>query len=169
MPLTLRPAEIPALLDSHARGWIAEELAYELYGDAGTPQAIRTEMFRVRSMLGEAVESNPYQLAAGLAGGSDSGRVLRLLRDRRVAEALEAYTAPLLSRSGALAVQLLPDQLDLALGSAVRSSGDVGMLVRWLSTDMGSADFAAVEAVGRLVGHGDARYVAFRASAGVGG
>lgn len=164
VPLTLRRAEILALLDSRSQGWTAEELAYELHGDAGTPQAIRTEMFRVRSMLGDAVESNPYRLAAGLVGCSDSGWVLRLLREGRVAEALEAYTAPLLSRSGVLAVQLLRDQIDLAVGSAVRSSGDAGLLVRWLSTDMGAADFEAVEALGRLVGRGDARYLAFRAS-----
>lgn len=106
VPLTLRRAEILALLDSRAQGWTAEELAYELYDDAGTPQAIRTEMFRVRSMLSDTVESNPYRLIAGLAGCSDSGRVLRLLREGLVADALEAYRAPLLSRSGALAVQL---------------------------------------------------------------
>jgi hypothetical protein len=167
VPLTLRRAEILALLDSRAQGWSAEELAYELYGDAGTTAAIRTEMFRVRSMLGDAVESNPYRFVAGLAGRSDSGRVLRLLHEGQVAQALAAYRAPLLSRSGALAVQLLRDQLDLALGSAVRSSDDAGLLVRWLSTDMGSADFEAVEALGRLVGRGDARYLAFRASAGI--
>ncbi|MGO4189047.1 GAF domain-containing protein [Pseudarthrobacter sp. TAF60_1] len=166
-PLTLRRAEILALLDSRAQGWSAEELAYELYGDAGTPQAIRTEMFRVRSMLGDAVESNPYRLASGLTGCSDSGRVLGLLRGGRVAEALEAYRAPLLSRSGALAVQLLRDQLDLAVGSAVRCSGDAGLLVRWLSTDMGSKDAEAVERLRRLVGRGDSRYLSFRASAGV--
>ncbi|MCO4273041.1 GAF domain-containing protein [Pseudarthrobacter sp. HLT3-5] len=164
VPLTLRRAEILALLDSRAQGWTAEELAYELYGDAGTPQAIRTEMFRVRSMLGDAVESNPYRLAAGLVDCSDAGRVLRLLREGQVAQALEAYSAPLLSRSGALAVQLLRDQLDLALGSAVRSSGHAGLLIRWLSTDMGSPDFEAVEALGRLVGRGDARYLSFLAS-----
>lgn len=73
VPLTLRRAEILALLDSRSQGWGAEELAYELHGDAGTPQAIRTEMFRVRSMLGDAVASNPYRLAAGLAGRSDFG------------------------------------------------------------------------------------------------
>ncbi|WP_285244691.1 GAF domain-containing protein [Pseudarthrobacter sp. fls2-241-R2A-127] len=123
VPLTLRRAEILALLDSRSQGWSAEELAYELRGDAGTPHAIRTEMFRVRSMLGDAVESNPYRLAGGLAGCSDSGRVLRLLREGQVAEALEAYPAPLLSRSGVLAVQLLRDQLDLAVGAAVRASG----------------------------------------------
>lgn len=163
-PLTLRRAEILALLDSRSQGWSAEELAYELHGDAGTPQAIRTEMFRVRSMLGGAVESNPYRMAPWLAGHSDSGRVLRLLRDGLVAEALEAYRAPLLHRSVALAVQLLRDQLDMAVGSAVRAGGDASLLVQWLSTDMGAIDPLAVEALGRLVGRGDPRYLAFRAS-----
>lgn len=133
--------------------WSAEELAYELYGEAGTPQAIRTEMFRVRSMLGDAAESNPYRLAAGHAGCAESGRVLRLLRAGRVADALDAYTAPLLSRSGVLAVQLLRDQLDLAIGSAVRSSRGAGLLVRWLSTDTASSDAEAVGAPGRLTEH----------------
>ncbi|MEE9095434.1 GAF domain-containing protein [Pseudarthrobacter phenanthrenivorans] len=164
MPLTLRRAEILALLDSRSQGWSAEELAYELHGDAGTPQAIRTEMFRVRSMLGGAVESGPYRLTPSLAGCSDSGRVLRLLREGLVAEALEAYRAPLLSRSGTLAIQLLRDQLDMAVGSAVRASGDATLLARWLATDMGSADFLAVDALGRLVGRGDPRYLAFRAA-----
>jgi len=164
--LTLRRAEILALLDSRSQGWSAEELAYELHGDAGTPQAIRTEMFRVRSMLGGAVESNPYRLAPGLAARSDAGQVLRLLREGRVADALEAYRAPLLSRSGTLAVQLLRDQLDLAVGSAVRASLDSSLLVRWLATDMGSADPLAVEALGRLVGRRDPRYLAFLAATG---
>ncbi|WP_231686044.1 hypothetical protein [Arthrobacter sp. ZBG10] len=162
VPLTLRRAEILALLDSRSQGWTAEEMAYELYGDTGTTVAIRTEMFRVRSMLGDAVESNPYRFAAGLVGCSDAGRVLRLLRECRVVEALEAYSAPLLSRSGVLAVQLLRDRLDLALGAAVRSSGDAGLISLWLSTDMGAEDFEAVEVLGRLVGRGDARYLTFR-------
>lgn len=89
--------------------------------------------------------------------------MLLLLREGSVAETLEAYTAPLLSRSGTVAVQLLRDQLDLAVRSAVRSSGDAGLLVRWLTTDMGSADVEAVEALGRLVDRRDARYLAFRA------
>ena len=126
-------------------------------------------MVRVRSMLGDAVESNPYRLAVGLVGCSDSGRVLRLLREGQVAEALDAYRSPLLSRSGALAVQLLRDQLNLALGSAVRCSGDdVGLIIRWLSMDMGCADFVAIEALGRLVDRGDPRYLAFRVSSALG-
>lgn len=79
-----------------------------------------------------------------------------------MADALEAYKAPLLSRSGALTVQLLRDHLDLAVGSAVRSSCDSGLLIQWLSTDMGTADAEAVEVLERLVGRKDARYQAFR-------
>lgn len=83
-------------------------------------------------------------------------------------EELEAYNAPLLSRSGVHAVQLLRDQLDLAVASAVRSSGDAGLIIRWLYTDMSGGDFAAVDALRRLLGHGDPRYLAFRASSALG-
>lgn len=92
--------------------------------------------------------------------------MLRLSREGLVAEALDAYSPPLLSRSGALAVQLLRDQLDVAVGSAVRASGDAELLVRWLSADMGSADAEAVEVLGCVLGRRDARYVAFRAGMG---
>ena len=71
-------------------------------------------MFRVRSLLGDAIASNPYRLGEGLAGRSDAGQVLRLLREGKAAGALEAYRAPLLSRSGNMAIQLLRDRLDLA-------------------------------------------------------
>lgn len=44
--MTLCRVEILARLDSRAQGWTAEELANELYGEAGTTAAICTEMFR---------------------------------------------------------------------------------------------------------------------------
>ncbi|WP_235504750.1 GAF domain-containing protein [Arthrobacter sp. Leaf141] len=170
VPLTLRRAEILALLDSRSQGWSAEELAYELYGDAGTPQAIWTEMFRSVHAGRYTVESNTYWFTAGLVGRSGSGRVLWLLHEGHVADTLGAYRASLLSRSGTLAVQLLRDQLDLAVGSTVRSSYEAGLLFEWLSTDTGAADFEAVEALDRLVGRGDARYryLSFRASSTLG-
>ncbi|MET3142784.1 UNVERIFIED_ORG: hypothetical protein ABIB13_002502 [Arthrobacter sp. UYEF2] len=76
--------------------------------------------------------------------------MLWLLREGRLPEALDAYRVPMLSRSKTMVLQLLRDRLDLALGAAVRSSGDAGLISRWLSTDMGSADAFAVEALGRL-------------------
>jgi hypothetical protein len=94
--------------------------------------------------------------------------VLQPLREGRFAETLKAYTAPLLNRSGVMAVQLLRDHLDLAIGSAVRASGDAGVLVRWSSTDMGAGDTQGVEALARLVGIGDTRYLAFPASPALG-
>ncbi|MDQ0863781.1 hypothetical protein QF036_001362 [Arthrobacter globiformis] len=60
----------------------------------------------------------------------------------------------MLSRSDVLAVQLLRDQLDLAVGGVLPSSREAGLLTRWLFTDMGAADCEAVKALGRLVGRG---------------
>ncbi len=62
-------------------------------------------------------------------------------------------------------MQLLRDQLNLAVGAAVRATRDAELLVRWLSTDMGAGDVEAVEALGRLFGREDARYLSFLASA----
>lgn len=56
-------------------------------GDADTPQANGTEMSRIRSMLGDAVESNPYRLFAGLAGSVQLTPVLGMLRHGQVVEA----------------------------------------------------------------------------------
>lgn len=127
------------------------------FGNARRRDVLECLVFRACVPAGCA----PAGCSGGVAG-ADSGRVLRLLREGRVAEALEAYSTPLLSRSGVLAVQLLRDQLDLAVGPAVRSAGDSGLLIRWLSRDIGAADSEAVEDLGRLVGRGDARYLSFR-------
>ena len=63
-PLTLRRAEILALLASRDLGWSADELAYEIHGDAGTAAAIRTEMHRIRNILGDVLEANPYRFSS---------------------------------------------------------------------------------------------------------
>jgi hypothetical protein len=161
--LTLRRAEILALLDSRQRGWSADELAYQVHGDAGMPATIRAEMHRIRTVLGGVVESNPYRFADSVQVTSDAGLVLQRLRDGRVSEALDVYAAPLLPRSAALAVELLREELNLAVGAAVRASSDAGLLMRWCATDMGSLDAEAVEQLGQLLGTGDARYLAFQA------
>jgi hypothetical protein len=166
--LTLRRAEILALLESRRQGFSADELAYELYGDGGTPATVRIEMHRIRTVLGKAdlgniVASNPYRLEAGQV--SDARRVADLLRDGRLADAVAAYTAPLLSRSTAPAVEQLRGELDRAVAASVRASANAEVLIRWLSTDMGSGDLDAVAALGRLLGRSDPRYLSFQARA----
>jgi hypothetical protein len=160
-PLTLRRAEILALLDSRRQGFSADELAYELYGDAGTPATVRIEMHRIRAALGNAVASTPYRLEPGLV--SDARRVGELLRAGQVREAVAAYTAPLLGRSAAMAVAQLRGELDAAVAAAVRACGSAEVLMQWLATDMGAGDAGAAAALGRLLGGNDPRYLAVRA------
>lgn len=163
VPLTLRRAEILALLDSRRQGWSADELAFELYGDTGTPSTVRIEMHRIRGALGSVVASSPYRLTGLQERGSDARQVMELLRQGKVREALDAYSGPLLPRSSLICVELLREELNLAVGAAVRSSGSPELISRWLATDMGSGDAGAVEALEQLLGPSHPRCSAFRA------
>ncbi|WP_336714549.1 GAF domain-containing protein [Arthrobacter sp. USHLN218] len=166
VPLTLRRAEILALLESRRQGWSADELAFALYGDSGTAATIRIEMHRIRAALGPVIDSNPYRLAPGLAGASDACRVRHLLASGEVGLAVESYRAPLVSRSAALAVEELRHELDVAVADSVRASGSVEAITAWLSSDMGSGDVEALAGLRRLIGPEDPRYLAFRARSG---
>ena len=160
VPLTLRRAEILALLESRDRGWSADELAYAVHGETGSAASIRIEMHRIRQVLGDALQSTPYRLVPALRGSSDAARVLRLVRHGHVAAALDAYTAPFLARSTAHAVEPLRAELTCAVGASVRASRDEQLLRRWCATEMGSDDRAAVHTLGQLAGPDDAAYLA---------
>jgi hypothetical protein len=160
MPLSLRRAEILALLDSRARGWSAEELAYEVHGETGAASSIRIEMHRIRLILGSLLESGPYRLAPSAQGMSDVGQVLRLVREGQASAALDAYTGPLLERSTARAIEPLRAELTTAVGSLVRVSGRADLIERWCATEMGGSDAEAVREVGRLKGLADPGYLA---------
>jgi hypothetical protein len=103
VPLTLRRAEILALPDSRSQRWSAEDLAYELHGNAGTPRSIRTEMFRVPVDTGRCRRVEPIPACRAGRGVRIRGGYCACCA--KGVEALEAYNAPLLSRSGALAVR----------------------------------------------------------------
>jgi hypothetical protein len=159
VPLSLRRAEILALLESRDRGWTADELAYVVHGETGSAAAIRIEMHRIRQILGDALQSTPYRLAPSLRGTSDATRVLQLVLQGHVSAALAAYTAPFLARSTARAIEPLRAELTSAVGASVRASGDAELLRRWCATEMGCDDRAAIQALGRLAGPADAAYV----------
>ena len=156
-PLTLRRAEILALLASRTQGWSADELAYEIHGDAGTAAAIRTEMHRIRSILGNVVEANPYRFSGSVRVVTDASIVAGHLRGGRVAEAFAAYPAKLLNRSSNLAVGLMRDELNEAVGASIRASGDAGLMLQWCTSDMGSSDTAAAATAVTLMGPRDPR------------
>jgi hypothetical protein len=163
LPLTLRRAEILALLASRTQGWSADELAYHLHGEDGAATAIRTEMHRIRGILGNVVEPNPYRFSPAISVVTDADVVAGHLREGRIREALAAYPAKLLNRSANLSVELMRDELNEAVGSSVRSSGDAQLIMRWCTSDMGSSDTEAAAALGRLIGPGDPRFQLVRA------
>lgn len=163
VPVTLRRAEILTLLSSRTQGWSAEELAYQVHGEDGAAATIRTEMHRIRAALGAVVEANPYRFAAGVQVASDAGAVAEHLRLGRVREALAAYPARLLNRSTNLAIELMRDELNEAVASSVRSSGDAELISRWCASDMGSGDIEAAAALVRLTGPDDGRFQLVRA------
>ncbi|MFB9857021.1 GAF domain-containing protein [Paenarthrobacter aurescens] len=163
LPITLRRAEILALMASRTQGWSAEELAYQVHGEDGAAATIRTEMHRIRSVLGPMVEPNPYRFSAGIHVVSDAALVAGHLRAGRLKEALAAYPARLLNRSTNLSVELMRDELNEAVASAVRFSGDANIISHWCSTDMGSHDIAAAAALTSLTGPGDSRSQLVRA------
>jgi hypothetical protein len=156
-PLTLRRAEILALLASRTRGWSADELAYEIHGDAGTAAAIRTEMHRIRNVLGDVVEANPYRFSSTVRLVTDAGNVAGHLRDGRVRQALAAYPARLLNRSTNLAIGFMRDELNEAVGASVRTCGDAQLMLQWCTSDMGSGDTAAAATAVALLGPQDPR------------
>lgn len=156
-PLTLRRAEILALLASRDRGWSADELAYEIHGDAGTAAAIRTEMHRIRSILGDVVEANPYRFSSTVSVTTDALVVAGHLREGRVGEAFAAYSAKLLNRSGNLSIGFMRDELNVAVGASVRAGGDARLMLQWCSSDMGSSDTAAAAAAAKIIGPLDPR------------
>lgn len=156
-PLTLRRAEIMALLASRDQGWSADELAYEIHGDTGTGAAIRTEMHRIRNILGDVLEANPYRFYSTVNVATDASVVAAHLRDGRVAEAFTAYSAKLLTRSANLAVGFMRDELNAAVGASIRSSGDARLMLQWCTSDMGSSDTATAAAAAALIGPNDPR------------
>lgn len=163
VPITLRRAEILALLVSRTQGWSAEELAYRLHGDDGAASTVRTEMHRIRAVIGAVVEPNPYRFAAGVRVVSDADVVVGHLRAGRLGEALAAYPARLLNRSTNLSVELMRDDLNEAVAASVRSSGNAEVISQWCASDMGSGDIAAAAALARLTGPGDPRFHVVRA------
>lgn len=163
LPLTLRRAEILALLASRTQGWSADELAYQLHGEDGAATAIRTEMHRIRGVLGNVVEPNPYRFSSAIRIVTDASVVAGHLRSGRVREALAAYPAKLLNRSTNLSIELMRDELNEAVGASVRSSGDAQLIMRWCASDMGASDTEAAAAMASLIGPGDPRFQLVRA------
>jgi hypothetical protein len=156
VPLTLRPAELLAVLALHPDGLPAERLALLLYGAEGNPTTVRGEILRLRGLIGnDVLRTRPYRLAAVV--DSDFETVRRELRAGRTAGALRACAGPLLPRSDAPEVRELRDELQAALRHAVLESDDADLLATFAEHPLGRDDLEVHDRAMIMLAPGDHR------------
>ena len=85
VPLSLRHAELLALLALHPRGLTCEQSSARLYGDEGNPATVRAEIHRLRAQLGDVLRAKPYRLDCDV--DADFLTVRRLLSAGEIATA----------------------------------------------------------------------------------
>ncbi|WP_112248642.1 GAF domain-containing protein [Kribbella monticola] len=157
--LTLRRAEVLALLLLHPAGLTAEQLMLQLYGDDGNPTTVRAEMHRLRNVLGEGIlDTKPYRFLADVT--ADVTDVQAALRAGDLATAISLYSGPLLARSDAPALRAERDELDATLRGAVLESKDAELLWRFAQTSVGAEDLEVFETLAEVLPVADARRAA---------
>ncbi|GAA4498205.1 hypothetical protein GCM10023191_043000 [Actinoallomurus oryzae] len=143
IPLSLRHAELLALMALHPRGLTCEQSSFHLYGDEGNPVTVRAEIHRLRGQLGDVVRAKPYRLDCDVE--ADFLNVRRLLGSGNVAGAVRLYAGPLLPRSESKAIKIERDDLGNQLRRQLLHRGDVDDL--WAYAQTGDDD---LEILGRL-------------------
>jgi len=123
--LSLRFAELIAVLAANPEGIRGEQLALALYGDRANPSTLKATISRARKVI--PIEPLPYHIAE--AYEADFVKVLELLHEGKVQAALELYRGPLLRESEAPAVVELREHLEESLRQAVLASGDADAMI----------------------------------------
>jgi hypothetical protein len=127
------------LLSRHPEGLSADHLAILLDDSDLDVVTVRVEMSRLRKVIGpELIASRPYRLTATIA--SDLNTVFDALETGDVASALSHYPGPLLCQSTSPAIARLRTELSASLRGAVRATGNLALLRRWLELPEGCDD-----------------------------
>ncbi|MEV4217388.1 GAF domain-containing protein [Nonomuraea sp. NPDC049725] len=147
LPLSLRHAEILALLALHPRGLSADQLSFHLYGDAGNPVTIRAEVHRLRAQLGAIVEAKPYRLTSPV--DADFLELRRLLSAGDPAALARAYAGPLLPRSESPEIRRARDELEVQVRTTLLRHGTPQDLWAYAQTESGRDDHQVLERITR--------------------
>jgi hypothetical protein len=139
--LTRRLSEVLALLAFRPTGMSSEELAADLYGDAGQPGAARVDVYRLRKVLPGAIGTDPYRLAIDVE--SDIARIGGLLDRGAIREAAERYEGALLPHSEAPGIVRDREALEAWLRNAVMTADDPEALWAWVQCPSGRDDLPA--------------------------
>ncbi len=161
LPLSLRHAEILALLALHPHGLTAEQLSFHLYGDDGNPVTIRAEIHRLRSQLGATIDAKPYHLTSPVE--ADFLDLRRLLSANDPASLARAYPGPLLPRSESPEIRRERDELEVQVRTCLLQRGSPRDLWAYAQTANGRDDFQVLERIIRALPPADPRAAAARA------
>ena len=123
--LSLRIAELIAVLASNPDGIRGEQLAVALYGDRANPSTLKATVSRARRIV--PIEPLPYRITEPYV--ADFVKVMELLQEGKVQAALELYRGPLLPESEAPSVVELREHLEESLRQAVLASGDPDAMI----------------------------------------
>lgn len=118
-PLHLSPrhADILALLAAHPEGLAADALGTALFGPDFSPISVRSEISRLRRLLGDRLATRPYRLTGPV--DLDLAELRAHLEAGRVDEALDLHGGGVLPRSRAPGVAALRDEVDTAMRDAI--------------------------------------------------
>lgn len=141
--LSLRHAEILALLALNPPGLTAEQLSYHLYGDHGNPVTIRAEIHRLRAQLGGAIAAKPYRLTVPVE--ADFLELRRLLTAGSPGALARAYPGPLLPRSESPEIRRERDELEVQVRARLLLHGSPDDLWTYAQTSNGRTDFQILE------------------------
>ncbi|MCP2339492.1 helix-turn-helix domain-containing protein [Actinomadura rupiterrae] len=157
LPLSLRHAEILALLAMHPGGLSGDRLTAYLYGDEGSPVTVRAEIHRLRDRLGGMVRAKPYRI--GCRVEADFLVVRRLLDEGDVATAARLFHGELLPSSDSPAIRAERDELTGRIRRQLLDRDDAEALWRFAQSDPGRGDLEVHERLVQILPPDDPRRI----------
>lgn len=150
LELSLRHAEILALLAMHPAGLTADQLALLLHGEQGNPTTVRAEIHRLRNSFShDVMHTRPYRITAELT--SDFGTVRDALHRDDLGAAVEAHHGLLLPHSESPGITQEREELLVTFRGSVLRSGNAEHLWRYCRTGHGQDDLEALEELRALL------------------
>ncbi|WP_375490099.1 transcriptional regulator [uncultured Jatrophihabitans sp.] len=137
--LSPRHSDILTVLVDQPDGLSAEQLEIEVYAADVHSSTMRSEMTRLRNLLGAGVlQSRPYRIVVQTE--CDWSAVAAQLAAGRVRDALRLYKGPLLPQSSSPGVEQRRDALQNQVRAAVLASGEADLMVAWTRSRWGAQD-----------------------------
>lgn len=157
-----RHTELLVLLGQRRDGITGDQLAVELSDTDHAAVTVRAELSRLRGALAPiSLRSRPYRLDAHLQ--TDVEQVQQLVREGRIAQAVDLYRGPLLPTSDAPGIADLRDRLHALLRNALIRRNDPDLLLRFADTAHGYYDQHVWRAVRDCLHPGSPRHDGVRA------